>query len=146
MTRAQKVALTIVYLVRLSLVVALLRFAATAQWFGLFMTLLALGTSFIPFLLKKKYVFYLPFEFELVLFLFVYASLFLGEAHGYYTLFWWWDGFLHGVSGIILGFVGFFIVYMLNTERTVQLSMSPIFVVIFSFTFAVTIGSLWEVF
>jgi hypothetical protein len=35
-------------------------------------------------------------------FAFVYASIYLGEFHGFYDLFYWWDMLLHGWAGVTL--------------------------------------------
>jgi uncharacterized membrane protein YjdF len=44
---------------------------------------------------------------------------------------------------MILGFVGFLIVYILYTEKRIK--TTPRFVMLFSFCFAVAIGALWEI-
>ncbi len=76
--------------------------------------------------------------------IFIYASLFLGEVHKYYTKFWWWDLILHSTAGITFGFLGFFIMYILHREK--KIATSPILIALFSFSFAVAIGSIWEIF
>ena len=53
---------------------------------------------------------------------------------------------MHTTSGILLGIVGFVLVYNLNKEKRVQLKMNMGFVALFAFVFAVTIGSMWEIF
>jgi uncharacterized membrane protein YjdF len=78
--------------------------------------------------------------------LFVFASMFLGELHGYYTRYWWWDIALHTTSGLLLGIFGFLLVYILNKDDRVDLSMQPRFVALFAFVFAVALGAVWEIF
>jgi hypothetical protein len=99
-----------------------------------------------PAALSKRFKVYIPPEFELAAILFIFASLFLGETRGYYTRFWWWDVVLHTSSGFLLGILGFLLVYVLNREPRVPLNMKPGFVALFSFTFALSIGALWEIF
>ena len=65
---------------------------------------------------------------------------------GYYTQFWWWDILLHTTSGFLLGIVGFLLVYILNEEKRVQVKLKASFVALFSFTFALALGALWEIF
>jgi hypothetical protein len=88
----------------------------------------------------------IPSEIELVAVLFIFATLFLGEVRDYYERFWWWDVILHTSSGLLLGMLGFMIVYVLNEDRQVDLHMRPAFVALFAFFFALGLGALWEVF
>lgn len=88
----------------------------------------------------------IPSEVELVAVLFVFASLFLGEVHHWYERYPWWDAALHTTSGLLLGMLGFIIVYVLNEDKAVDMHMRPAFVALFAFFFAVGIGAIWEVF
>jgi hypothetical protein len=45
-----------------------------------------------------------------------------------------------------MGIVGFLLVYLLNESKRVELHMIPVFISLFAFSFAVTIGTLWEIF
>lgn len=114
---------------------------ASAVWLSAIM--LVTGA---PVLLRSRLVVQVPAEYELMTILFVFASLFLGEYRSYYERFWWWDVALHGISGLLLGILGFILVYVLNESRRIGLQMRPGFVALFAFTFAVTVGTLWEIF
>jgi hypothetical protein len=46
----------------------------------------------------------------------------------------------------LLGLLGFLVVYMLNENEMVDVHMRPSFVALFAFLFAVTMGTLWEIF
>ena len=98
-----------------------------------------------PILLGSRLPVRIPAEYELLAILFVFASLFLGEFHSYYERFWWWDIVLHSTSGLLLGIVGFLLVYVLNESRRIDVHMRPGFVALFAFAFAVTAGVLWEI-
>jgi hypothetical protein len=99
-----------------------------------------------PALLGNRLPVRIPAEYELLAIVFVFAALFLGEFHSYYERFWWWDIVLHSTSGLLLGIVGFLLVYVLNESRRIDLHMRPGFVALFAFAFAVTAGTLWEIF
>jgi hypothetical protein len=108
---------------------------------------LAIGfITLIPIVLSSRTRLRIPAEFQLLTILFVFFSLFLGEIRGYYTRFWWWDIALHAGSGLLLGILGFLLVYILNESERVDVHLQPRFVAVFAFSFAVTIGALWEVF
>ncbi|MEX2353517.1 MAG: hypothetical protein WD709_04965, partial [Gammaproteobacteria bacterium] len=88
----------------------------------------------------------IPHEFELLAVVFIYASLFLGEVLDYYTRYWWWDMLLHGGSGLLLGILGFLLIYVLNEDEHIDLNLSPGFMAFFAFVFAMAFGAIWEVF
>ncbi|MFC1648848.1 hypothetical protein ACFL1B_05300 [Nanoarchaeota archaeon] len=145
MDTADKIQLTISYAIRLTLVFAIVTSIVDKQWMTLFIASLVLFLTFLPAILQRNTKMYLPIELEFVVIIFIYATLYLGEVHSYYALFWWWDVLLHIGSAIALGIIGFLIVYILNYDPKVKLNLSPVFVAIFSFTFALAIGTLWEI-
>ena len=102
--------------------------------------------TFIPSVMERSIKVSLPVSFQVVLLIFIFGAQFLGEIFDYYERFWWWDVLLHGWSGILLGTVGFLLVYILNTASGVKVVMSPFFVAFFALCFAVTCGVVWEVF
>lgn len=116
------------------------------QWLTAAITIGIILITLIPLIMKKKFSLYIPQEFELLAITFIFASLFLGEVHEYYTRFWWWDIALHTGSGLLLGILGFLLVYILNESDEIDLHMNPGFVAFFAFLFAVGIGVLWEIF
>lgn len=108
--------------------------------------LLILMVTLLPVILGHRFRMHIPFTFESAAVIFVYMSLFLGETQGYYARFWWWDAVLHIGSGFLLGLLGFLLVYVLNEKDEIQLDLSPGFMALFAFMFAMGIGALWEIF
>lgn len=51
---------------------------------------------------------------------------------------------LHAGFGIAMGFAGFLIMYILYYKNKIE--TKPIWIIVFSFCFAVAIGTLWEIF
>ncbi|MFH1637158.1 MAG: hypothetical protein ABIB71_01905 [Candidatus Woesearchaeota archaeon] len=130
---------------------SLLVIAATLALFkldpiNLALSLTALLLTFLPTIIAKKFKLDYPSEFEIMVLIFVYASIYLGEIHSFYLRFWWWDVFLHALSGVIIGIIGFSLVYILNRQKKLSMRLTPFFVALFSFSFAMAIGGLWEVF
>jgi hypothetical protein len=109
-------------------------------------SIMILLITFLPLLLGHRFQVRIPPEFELLAILFVFASLFLGEVHDYYTRYWWWDLVLHAGAGLLLGILGFLLVYVLNEKENVHVSLTPGFMGFFAFTFAMAFGALWEIF
>lgn len=116
------------------------------QWLNAVITVGIIAITFFPFWLKKFYHVFIPPEIQVLAITFLFASLFLGEIHGYYARFWWWDIALHTGSGFLLGIVGFLLVHVLNEVEDVELHMKPGFIAFFAFLFAMGMGTLWEIF
>lgn len=113
-------------------------------WLGVFVSCVAFLVIWVTRFLGERYDFDVPLAIEFLLTLFLYASLILGEVHGYYTRFWWWDVVLHTGSGIALGFIGFLILYALH--RRGRMRASAFLIAVFSFCFALALGATWEIF
>ena len=131
---------------QLTLLIGVVFAALQGRWLAATVTLGIIGVTLLPLVLGRRFAVHIPPEFEVLAVIFTYASLFLGEVHGYYIRFWWWDVVLHIGSGFLLGILGFLLVYVLNEVESVDLHMRPRFVALFAFTFAVGIGALWEIF
>ncbi|MDZ7828400.1 MAG: hypothetical protein U5K33_02570 [Halofilum sp. (in: g-proteobacteria)] len=116
------------------------------QWFVSFITAGIVAVTLVPLLLERRFRVHIPPQFQLLAIGFVFASLFLGEVHGYYARFWWWDIALHAMSGFLLGIVGFLLVHLLNETEEIGIHMKPGFVAFFAFLFALGVGVLWELF
>lgn len=99
-----------------------------------------------PSILGSRLPVRIPLEYEILAILFVFAALFLGEFRSYYERFWWWDIALHTSSGLLLGILGFLLVYMMNESRHVRGHMRAGFVALFAFAFALAVGTCWEIF
>lgn len=99
-----------------------------------------------PIVLRDRMPVLIPAEFQILVILFVFASLFLGEVRDFYARVWWWDIALHASSGLLLGMTGFLLIYVLNENERADLHMKPFFIAFFAFMFAVSMGAIWEVF
>tara|TARA_Y100000034_G_scaffold136842_1_gene216297 strand:- start:1461 stop:2090 length:630 start_codon:yes stop_codon:yes gene_type:complete len=144
MQRGKIIKIVFLWLFRSLLVLAGTLSVLEQNWMNLFLLVLTLGLTFIPTLLEKKLRVDYPEEFELIILLFIFASMFLGEIHLFYQKFWWWDVMLHGFSAIILGQIAFSLIYILNREGKIKLK--PSFIALFAFCFALSAGVLWEIF
>jgi len=101
---------------------------------------------FLPTILERKLKLEIPDSMEILFFIFLYAAIYLGEVRSFYYRFENWDTVLHTFSGGMLGALGFSVVNLLNRSEKVKMSLSPLFVALFAFCFAVTMGALWEIY
>jgi hypothetical protein len=116
------------------------------RWLSAFLVTLIIATLISPVIFRKKLEIEIPAEFHITAVVFIFASLYLGEIQGFYRWFWWWDIALHASAGLLMGIVGFLLVYLLNESKRIELYMTPGFISLFALIFAVTIGTLWEIF
>lgn len=117
-----------------------------SQWLSLFVVSLLLIVLFIPIIFKKRLQVDIPAEFHLTAVVFTFAALYLGEIQQFYQRVWWWDIALHGSAGLLMGIFGFLLIYILNESKRIDIHLTPGFIAFFAFTFAVTIGTVWEIF
>lgn len=132
-------------LLKIILAVGAVLEAIQGNWMVAITTTGIVIVAFLPMLLGYRFHVRIPPEFELLAVIFVYASLFLGEVHGYYLKYWWWDILLHTSSGLIMGVFGFLLVYVLNEHEDLEMHMKPGFVCLFAFMFAIGMGTIWEI-
>jgi uncharacterized membrane protein YjdF len=116
------------------------------RWLSAFLVTLIIIALLIPAVFRKKLELEIPAEFHLTAVIFIMASLYLGEVYDFYYRLWWWDIALHTTAGLLMGVLGFLLVYVLNESRRVELHMTPAFIAFVAFTFAVTTGTIWEIF
>ncbi|MDR1421466.1 MAG: hypothetical protein LBI64_01195 [Coriobacteriales bacterium] len=76
--------------------------------------------------------------------LFLFCSIYLGEMRSFYYRVPYWDIILHALSSVAIACIGFSLVELLNNSEKVVLSLSPAFVAIFAFCFALAMGAMWE--
>ncbi|MCK4957179.1 MAG: hypothetical protein KAS49_06045 [Candidatus Cloacimonetes bacterium] len=130
-------------LLRIILVVAIILSLVRYSWITVLISSLTLMLTYLPFWIENKYHINIPLDFEFAIILFVFSSLFLGEITKFYNLFWWWDIMLHAISAIAFGCIGFIIMFTLS--KTNKISAKPIWIAIFAFCFALSIGAIWEI-
>ncbi|MCW3782291.1 hypothetical protein [Defluviimonas salinarum] len=126
------------------LAVACLAALVTGRWYLAFVSVATIVLSLLPVLFQGRFGIRLPVRFFVWIVVFVFATIFLGEAFDFYNWIWWWDIVLHGVSAVALGLVGFLFVFMLFEGDRYA---APVWAVAFvSFCFALSVGAMWEVF
>ncbi len=101
---------------------------------------------FLPFLIQRRLRVAIPGRLYVVYLLFLYAALYLGEVQRFYERVPGWDKILHGLSGLALGALGFSLVSLLNSAARAQIRLSPFFVAVFAFSFALALGVVWEIY
>ncbi len=78
--------------------------------------------------------------------IFLYCSIFLGEVRSFYYNVPHWDTFLHFFSAGMLGSLAFSLISILNKSKRFVFDLTPGFIALFAFSFAVTCGAIWEIY
>jgi len=100
----------------------------------------------IPGFLISKFRLSIPTFMMIVYAVFLYCAIYLGEVRNFYYTVPHWDTILHTFSGAALGALGFSLVSLLNKTEALHMSLSPVFVALFAFGFAVSLGVVWEIY
>ena len=122
-----------------------LNFLARADyWLLLAYCLAGLGCLIVPWFVRKKFKYTISDPMLIMYAAFVFASLFLGTLMNFYYIFFHWDTFLHLMSGITLGILGYALADIVS--KTQKIKYNHMFVTIFAFCFATTMGVFWEIY
>ena len=100
----------------------------------------------LPGLLERRIHLHIPSVMLVSYALFLFGAIYLGEVRRFYYTVPNWDSILHVFSAAALGSIGFSIVNILNKSESVTFSLSPVFVALFAFCFALSLGALWEIY
>lgn len=97
--------------------------------------------NFVPLIMKKLKL-YVPDFVYLIFLIFCLAHFLLGEIFGFFALVPWWDSMLHTVSGVLITFLAFSFIKLLNGEKG---DLSLACTIIAAFCVTVTVGVVWEI-
>lgn len=107
---------------------------------------MGLVVMLLPSALERRWKLTIPNFIYILYYVFLYCAIFLGEVLDFYYVIPHWDSILHSFSGAMLGALGFILVGLLNDAEKVNLHMSPRFVALFAFCFALAAGTVWEIY
>lgn len=108
--------------------------------------ILGLAMMDLPSILQKHLSFELPNSMCIIYFVFLYCAIYLGDVRNFYYIIPHWDTILHGFSGVMLGAFGFSLVKILNDSDKIHVVLSPAFICLFAFCFALAGGAVWEIY
>lgn len=108
--------------------------------------ILGLIVMAVPSIIEKRFSIDIPNYMEVLYFIFLYCAIYLGEVRNFYFLIPHWDTILHAFSGAMLGAMGFTLISILNDSQQIRIHLSPLFVSLFAFCFALAAGAIWEIY
>lgn len=98
-----------------------------------------------PGILKKWFKIEVPLGLYIVIALFAFDALVLGDALNFYGRYPWWDSVLHFHSGIILSFVAFWLIGLIMEKNSKYIYLNKYFLSLFIVMFSLGIGAFWEI-
>lgn len=137
-------------LLRLVFVVLSLVTAVQSYLIGDWVSLAAAGLTILflllPGLIEKILRIRLPLCFRWIYLGFIVASMYLGELHSFFYRILYWDIILHTASAMLLAYIAWLLVFVLNRRDDLEQYLSPLFIAIFIFSAPVALGAVWELF
>lgn len=108
--------------------------------------MLGIVVMMLPSIIEHKWSIPIPNFIYIMYYIFLYCAVFLGEVFSFYYRVAHWDTILHVFSGAMLGALGFILVSLLNEHARKSVQLSPFFVALFAFCFALAMGAVWEIY
>lgn len=108
--------------------------------------LLGVAAILLPARLMRRWDVEIPRVMFLLYIAFLYCAIFLGEVRSFYYSVPHWDTILHIFSGAMLGALGFSMIAVFNNTERIPMNLSPLFVAVFAFCFALALGAVWEIY
>lgn len=100
----------------------------------------------LPSIIERRWSIPIPNFIYVLYYIFLYCAVFLGEVLSFYYRIPHWDTILHVFSGAMLGALGFILVSLLNDNEKIHVQLSPFFIALFAFCFALAAGAVWEIY
>lgn len=144
--KKQKMTTAVYWLTRIIVILGLAFAVYFRNSLGIMQCLWTLFLLMVPSFVERKWQIQFPTALEIIVILFIFCSMFLGEVNEWYYKISWWDTMLHTTSGFVIGAIGFSLLQILNNSDRVHMHLSPVFVCLFTFSFAIASGGVWEIF
>lgn len=142
----EKVVLTVYWILRALVILTLALQLLEGDYQNAFVCVLTLVLFMLPSIIERRLHVDLPDTLEIFLLCFIFAAEILGEIREFYVLVPHWDTVLHTINGFLFAAIGFCIVNLLNENKRISFSLTPVYVAVAAFCFSMTIGVLWEFF
>lgn len=142
----EKMVLTVYWVLRALVILTLVLQLLERDYQNAFVCILTLVLFMLPSIIERRLHVDLPDTLEIFLLCFIFAAEILGEIREFYVLVPHWDTVLHTINGFLFAAIGFCIVNLLNENKKISFSLTPVYVAVAAFCFSMTIGVLWEFF
>lgn len=142
--KKRKINQTINLILRALVVLSMISQILNHNWNNVLLCIFTLILFTLPEIISKKVNITIPTTLEISVYLFIFASAFLGEVQNFYEIFTHWDTILHTLNGFLCAAIGFSLIDTINHNEDYHINMSPAFAALVAFSFSMTVGVVWE--
>lgn len=100
---------------------------------------------YLPLILKKRFSIEVPWILSVVIVLFCFSSLILGDGLDLYGKVPWWDKLLHAESGFLLSMIALWLIHIIMAENDKYIYFNKYFLCLFLVLFSLGLGACWEI-
>lgn len=97
-----------------------------------------------PFLLKRFQI-TVPILLSVLIAVFAFGALVLGDGLDLYGRFTWWDSVLHTFSGVLLSYIALWLIHLIMARNSKYVYLNKYFLALFLICFSVAMGAMWEI-
>lgn len=142
----KKLVLAVYLTLRAMVILVMIAQLLNHNYENVYICVLTLILFILPSAIERRLRIDLPDTLEIIILVFIFAAEIMGEVREYYLTFPFWDTMLHTLNGFMFAAIGFSMVNILNRNKRVGMSLTPLYMAISAFCFSMTIGILWEFF
>lgn len=142
----KKLVLAVYLTLRAMVILVMIAQLLNHNYENVYICVLTLILFILPSAIERRLRIDLPDTLEIIILVFIFAAEIMGEVREYYLTFPFWDTMLHTLNGFMFAAIGFSMVNILNRNKRVGMSLTPMYMAISAFCFSMTIGILWEFF
>lgn len=99
----------------------------------------------IPLLLKRRWQIEVPWILTVVIVVFSFGSLIMGDGLDFYGRFPWWDMLLHAESGVLLSMIALWLIHVIMADDDKYIYLNKWFLCLFVVMFSLGLGACWEI-
>lgn len=121
--------------------VCLMRQIKIGNSLGIIQGIIALALYLVPFLMSKILKIKLCKRLEIVIYIFIFCALVLGEVLSFYKYVKYYDKVIHTFNGVLMTSVGMVILNSMNKRNN-----NKYMLVLFGFSFSMMTAGVWEIF
>ncbi len=99
----------------------------------------------LPVLLRKRFSIEVPWILSVLIVIFCFSSLIMGDGLDLYGRIPWWDKLLHAESGVLLSMIALWLIHVLMAENDKYVYFNKYFLCLFLIIFSLGLGACWEI-
>lgn len=115
-------------------------------WINLILVLITFFLIYFPCILKYKLKKSFPSKMEILILILIYITIFFETNQSLKLSDLWFRIIFHLLVSLIIGIIGFSLIYILNKSENKLFNLNPFFMALFAFCFSISIGLSWQIF